>query len=126
MVVVFYYLRHHTHPSHLSKKGDGHIQPDMDHCFVRFQLCLVVCQMTPQIVFFSILLSTQQQMNIVGTRFRAGLGCTLLLYRKHQMRVPTDGDYSKQMKRSFKLSPGFAQKTTRDIMNANMLFPFVL
>lgn len=51
------------------------------------------------------------------------LGCTLLLTALHQMRVPTDRDYRSKMKKSLKLSPGFAQKTTRDIMlYATLLF----
>lgn len=55
--------------------------------------------------------------------FRDCLGCTLLLTALHQMRVPTDRDYRSKMKKSLKLSPGFAQKTTRDIiLHATLLF----
>lgn len=63
-------------------------------------------------------------MNIEEAIFSDCLGCTLLLGAPHQMRVPTDRDYRSKMKKSLKLSPGFAQNTTRDIMlHATLLFP---
>lgn len=54
-------------------------------------------------------------MNKTDAILRDCLGCTLLLTALRQMRVPTDRDYRTKMKKSFKLSPGFAHKTTRDI-----------
>lgn len=65
-------------------------------------------------------------MNAERAALRHGLGCILFLAAPRQMRVPADRDYRTEMKKSLKLSPGFAQKTAGDTMpHATLLFSFV-
>lgn len=94
---------------------------DQDFVSAEYATCSCLSDVIPNCLF------TQHQMNTAEAIFRDCLGCTLLITALHQMRVPTDRDYRRQMKKSLKLSPGFAQKTTRDIMlHATLLFSFVL